>query len=137
MARAAWGHKGMVPKKSACGHDNAGMSEDQEPIDEVLGEDDEPLDEGPGAWQRYVLWTLADGKIEGQCSTNDNLDTGYPNEYADWKVSYKDKASMLKNLSGGSHVGISGVRVSVELDGDELGHVLARRGEPAGPGLDA
>jgi hypothetical protein len=89
--------------------------------------EDEPEIKEPLAWQRYELYTRDDGLIAGMTSTNDNLDTGYPGEYADWKVEYKDKASMLKALSGGSHIGISGVHVEVYLDGEEVGEPLGMR----------
>jgi hypothetical protein len=81
---------------------------------------------GSGAWSHYELQTMDDGSITGMCSTNDDGDTGEPGQYADWKVKYRDKASMLKQLSGGSHMGFTGVRVEVYLDGEAIGQRLPR-----------
>lgn len=68
------------------------------------------------AYQLYVLSTCPDGRIQGWCRTNDNLDRGIPTEYAEWEVTYRDQAHMTQS-TGLTHVGISGVRVEVRLDG--------------------
>lgn len=71
------------------------------------------------ARQDYHLHTLGDGRIEGRCWTNDNLDQGIPNEEADWEVRFADRNQALK-ATGGTHLGISGVRVRVYIDGVQV-----------------
>jgi len=71
------------------------------------------------AYQEYRLFSQSDGRITGTCQTNDNLDRGYPTEFAEWPVEYRDYAHMA-HRTGLSHVGISGVVVSVYLDGKQL-----------------
>jgi hypothetical protein len=73
----------------------------------------------PVARQIYNLHTANNGKIVGNCWTNDDEDTGYPNVEASWEVSYRDRAHMEKS-TGRSHVGISGVQVEVILDGKKI-----------------
>lgn len=70
------------------------------------------------AWQRYNLYTAADGSISGTTATNDNNDDGYPDKEGieRWHVSYRDRADMIRR-TGGSHTGCSGVEVTVFLDG--------------------
>ena len=118
----------MVWRKSAQTEDNAGVSENPAELDEQLQDDmerdAEEFSEGPAAWSRYYLHTKDDGSIVGRCETNDDGDTGYPGQHADWEVSYRDKANMLKQLSGGSHIGFTGVQVEVWLDGETIGDKL-------------
>lgn len=75
------------------------------------------------AWQRYDLETSPDGRtITGITSTNDDDDDGYPDcgEIQMWRVVFRDRAEMIERTSGGSHTGISGIRVTVFLDGVEV-----------------
>jgi hypothetical protein len=105
--------------------DNSDLPEDfqTEPSETQTVNDErieEPEREEPEAWQRYDLHTMDDtGHIRGDCSTNDNADLGHPNEFAQWRVIYKDEAEMLKR-TGGTHTGISGIKVRVVLDGKEV-----------------
>jgi hypothetical protein len=129
----------MVLEKSVLGGENelmneerqrgatAGLSEEEldEGLQEDMARDAAEFSEGPLAWSHYYLYTMADGSIEGRCETNDDGDTGYPGRYEEWEVQYRDKASMLKQLSGGSHVGWMGGRVEVYLDGEMIGEQLA------------
>ena len=130
----------MVLEKSVLGGKNGCMSEEQqrgggaqaslseEELDESLQDDmardAEEFSEGPVAWSHYYLSTMADGSIEGRCETNDDGDTGYPGRYEEWEVRYRDKDSLLKQLSGGSHMGYMGVRVEVYLDDEMIGEQL-------------
>lgn len=98
-------------------NDKDGQAEEEK--DDLVGAEFEEA--GSGAWSRYELYTADDGRVKGICTTNDDGDTGYPGQYADWKVEYRDKAEMLRQLSGGTHFGISGVKVEVYLDGEEVG----------------
>ena len=98
----------------------------EEALSEDMDEDAREFGDAGGAWSRYHLQTMQDGSIKGICTTNDDGDTGYAGQVADWEVSYRDKDSMLNQLSGGSHVGISGVQVEVYLDGEEVGDALPR-----------
>ena len=107
--------------------DDSGMSLADETEETEDLDPEEPSDTS-GAWQRYDLWTMPDGSIQGRTATNDNLDRGYPNDYEEWDVSFKNKEAMLKQLGGGSHYGVRGVRVEVVLDGAEVGEPLLRRG---------
>lgn len=76
-------------------------------------------DDGPLAIQRYTLHTGPDGSISGTTWTNDNLDRGEPSQDAAWDVKYPNRAAM-ERATGKSHVGISGVRVEVILDGQRI-----------------
>ncbi len=71
------------------------------------------------AIQIYRLNTNSDSTIAGRCWTNDNLDRGYPTEEADWDVRYRNFED-IKQATGLSHTGISGVVVEVYLDGEKL-----------------
>lgn len=51
--------------------------------------------------------------------TNDNLDLGYPSEFATWQSEYPDLESALKR-TGKSHTGISGILVEVFLNGIKI-----------------
>ena len=57
-----------------------------------------------------VRHTTPNGAIEGRVFTNDDQDLGYPTTSAEWDLRYRDHDDMLKR-TGGTHVGISGVRV--------------------------
>jgi hypothetical protein len=87
--------------------------------------DDPPEPAEPRAWQRYDAHTNPDGSIRAWCETNDNLDHGHPSEHAAWEFTYRDRASFLRGVGGGSRQGI-GCQVTVTLDGRELD----RNGEP-------
>lgn len=81
--------------------------------DELLGAEPE-IEQA--AFQTYTLYTGEDGSITGTAFTNDNNDWGTPNESASWEVRYRDRTDMEKQ-TGKTHVGLSGVRVEVTLDG--------------------
>jgi len=68
------------------------------------------------AWISYRLHTTERGGITGVCETNDNLDRGYESEHDSWPVSYSDVQEMRKR-TGGCHTGISGIEITVYLDG--------------------
>jgi hypothetical protein len=90
-----------------------------------------PADDEPGAWQRYNAWTELGGKIRARCETNDNLDRGYPSEYASWELTWPSLAVFLRHVGGGSHQGV-GCTVTVTVDGVEY-----RNGQPVDPGQKA
>lgn len=75
--------------------------------------------EGPCATHLYHLHTQGDGSIKGIADTNDNLDQGYPTEWAEWPVRYKDYEAMARQ-TGLSHIGINGCSVEVYLDGQRI-----------------
>jgi hypothetical protein len=77
------------------------------------------VEDGPAAKQIYRLNSRADGSIEGVVWTNDDLDHGVPSEDATWDVRYASFDAMAK-ATGKSHIGISGVRVEVYLDGQKI-----------------
>ncbi|MHB8564228.1 MAG: hypothetical protein ACYDDA_09865 [Acidiferrobacteraceae bacterium] len=70
-------------------------------------------------YSEYDLHTLPDGRIAGRCCTNDNLDLGCPSEYAEWEITYRNRTDCLRT-TGGCHVGFSGHRVTVTLDGERV-----------------
>jgi hypothetical protein len=73
-----------------------------------------------GAWLRYDAWTLEDGRIRVSAQTNDNNDDGYDDgESTEWGLTLRDRAAFDRQI-GRSRVGISGIRVTVELDGARL-----------------
>lgn len=86
--------------------------------------DDEPDEperpEEPQAWQTYDCHTAAFGRIQCYVRTNDDEDKGYPTRNAEWNMEYQNKEAFLKAVSGGSHVGMVGVKVTVHLDGMEV-----------------
>jgi hypothetical protein len=61
-------------------------------------------------------YTKADGTIDVFVETNDNLDMGYPNEYATWNFKCKDRKA-FDDRCGKTRVGCSGIRVFINLDG--------------------
>lgn len=78
------------------------------------------------AWHLYDLSVEADGTVSGVVSTNDDLDWGEPSEWASWPVSYKNLSDALKQ-TGGCHFGVSGVAVTVRVNGvcvDKRGLVM-------------
>ena len=82
-------------------------------------DDEEPCEpEEPPTWQRVVGHTREDGRVMAYVSTNDNLDLGYPSEYASWTTRYSS-AESFRQHAGYTRVGILGCRVTVTLDGEE------------------
>lgn len=73
----------------------------------------------PRVYQHYTLHTAENGMIRGVASTNDNLDKGYPSEYAEWEVRYLSRSEMEKQ-TGKSHTGVWGCEVLVYLDGEKI-----------------
>lgn len=80
----------------------------------------------PVAWQQTVAYTNGDGSIVAHTSTNDDQDLGIPNSYAEWKGEHKTLESFQKS-AGFSRTGISGVRVTVELDGVDFNQAEFQR----------
>lgn len=70
-------------------------------------------------WSRVDLYTREDGTVLAECSTNDNRDQGYDSEDAYWTLQHPSKESALKQ-HGKCRVGISGIKVIVTLDGEEV-----------------
>jgi hypothetical protein len=103
--------------------------------DDWIGDDPSEPSE-PSAWQRYDAHTEPGGLIRARCETNDNLDLGYPSEYASWELTWPNLGSFLRAVSGGSHQGVL-CQVTVTLDGRELrdGQPIERRS--AAPGVPA
>lgn len=65
---------------------------------ENVPEPSEP--EEPHTWIRYKIWdqtSQADKNVAIFCSTNDNLDTGYPGEHASWVVNYDNLKSAIEH----------------------------------------
>lgn len=83
--------------------------------DEVAPDEPTP----PGAWEEINAYTQDDGSIEAVVTTNDNLDRGGPSEYAQWTVRYRNREEFDRH-AGRSRTGISGIRVSIWLDGEEV-----------------
>lgn len=79
-------------------------------------DDEPPCDDAPRAYHRKDATTRPDGTIEVFESTNDNLDHGVPSEYADWTW-IAPNLEAFKKRAGQSGYGVSGVKVTVELDG--------------------
>lgn len=67
---------------------------------------------------RYDIWEHGDKVIVYE-STNDNLDTGYPSEYASWTTRFKNTEDALKH-TGKSRTGIFGSEVTVTLNGNKI-----------------
>jgi hypothetical protein len=95
--------------------------------DDWIGDDPSEPSE-PTAWQRNDAHTEPGGLIRARCETNDNLDLGYPSEYASWELTWPDLHSFLRAVRGGSHQGMLR-QVTVALDGRELrdGQPIERR----------
>lgn len=73
----------------------------------------------PQAWHRIEAYTNPDGSIRATESTNDNLDRGYPSEFAEWERNFRTR-SMFDSQVGKSRIGCSGVVVDVYLDGQRI-----------------
>ena len=71
------------------------------------------------AWEKWQLHTNADGTIKGMWSTNDDEDRGFETRYAEMKVEFQSFEEM-KERTGLSHVGCSGITVEVFLDGEKI-----------------
>lgn len=69
------------------------------------------------AWTRIDIFG-EDGNVTVYHSTNDNLDLGYPSEYASWETYPKTIEQALK-VSGKSRQGI-GCKVDVYLNGEKI-----------------
>src|SRR5580658_2476711 len=91
-------------------------------------------DEGPQARSRYDAQTMPDGSIEVSVWTNDNDDTGYPNEAATWTQKYRNREDFARSV-GVSRVGVSGTHVTVVLDGEEQTRHI-KRDPPQRDGLN-
>lgn len=75
---------------------------------------------GTFAWQTYEGVTLDDGSIEVLVMTNDDNDDGYPDgTTAEWTMTFKNRAAFDRSC-GRCRIGISGIRVWVRLDGQEI-----------------
>ena len=75
----------------------------------------------PAAIQRYFITTNPDGiSVNCMCETNDDDDDGYPDgHWEQWNEPYRDVEQALK-VKGVCRVGISGVIVTVMVDGKEI-----------------
>ena len=71
------------------------------------------------ARQVYELESNPDGTIRGTAMTNDYDEDGYLDGTISWPVRYRNREEMIQR-TGGSHVGISGIQVTVYLDGHEI-----------------
>ena len=69
------------------------------------------------AFQIYNGHTLEDGTIDVFAYTNDNLDLGYPNEYAAWSYVVKNNEEFFQRVGGKTRTGCSGIKVTIILDG--------------------
>jgi hypothetical protein len=78
-------------------------------------------DWGSEAWQTYEIFSEDEfGKIRVLAMTNDDDDDGYPDGTIErWWMEFSTVEQALKHC-GKSRVGISGVRVTVFLDGREI-----------------
>lgn len=72
-----------------------------------------------GAWFDYDIYDAGIDGIIVECSTNDNLDRGYPSEYARWTERYKTVEEALKR-TGKSRTGVSGTIVTVRVNSVEV-----------------
>lgn len=64
--------------------------------------------------------TQPDGSIVAHHVTNDDNDDGWPDGNVEkWKTTYRNRASFDKCV-GKSRIGISGIVVTVDLDGHRL-----------------
>lgn len=74
---------------------------------------------GPAAIQRYFIFTEGDSVLV-KVETNDDNDDGYPDgAWTYWSMRYPSVDQALKGC-GKCRVGISGVIVTVTLDGKEI-----------------
>lgn len=81
----------------------------------------------------YNVTTNDDGSADVQCQTNDNGDTGYPGEYAEWSDHWQDAKKAIAHC-GVSRIGCMGSKVTVKVDGVEQVELLP--GDPANELLD-
>lgn len=71
-------------------------------------------------WHRIRADTLPSGEVIAHHSTNDDDDDGYPDGHTtEWTINYGSRAQFDK-CCGVCRVGISGIIVTVTLDGKEL-----------------
>jgi hypothetical protein len=73
------------------------------------------------AWQHYSISTGYDGgRVLVLVRTNDNDDDGYDDgEVVEWQETFADLERAL-GYSGRSRVGISGILVTVTVDGERV-----------------
>jgi hypothetical protein len=73
----------------------------------------------PPVIQRYFITTTPDGAVVN-CITNDDDDDGYPDgRWVAWEEEYPSVEKALA-IKGKCRIGISGVIVTVTLDGKEI-----------------
>jgi hypothetical protein len=85
-----------------------------------MSHEEPDVDDGLGTYHRYDMHTRADGEIHGWVETNDDNDDGYPDGNIErWQEHCKTRAEFDRRV-GRSRIGISGVKVTVVLDGEEL-----------------
>lgn len=71
-------------------------------------------------FHRMAIRTLPSGRVEIHHETNDDNDDGYDDGYlVEWTNNVADVETALR-ITGKSRTGISGVRVTVSLDGVEV-----------------
>ena len=75
--------------------------------------------EGPEALQTHDIVTLDKGRAAVRSWTNDDRDLGSPNVEASWEFE-TDTVEQALQITGTSRIGISGVRVTVTLDGERI-----------------
>lgn len=63
--------------------------------------------------------THDDGSATIYSETNDNLDSGYPSEYARWSTNWANAKSALE-YAGKSRIGCMGAVVTVTVNGDKV-----------------
>jgi hypothetical protein len=67
---------------------------------------------------KYQIWERG-GRAVVTESTNDNLDKGYPTEYACWETTWPTLEAALKH-TGKSRTGCLGAEVLVYLNGEKI-----------------
>ena len=90
----------------------------EKPRDDISCEEVYEQDE-PEVYFVSEGFTQEDGSIIVQQCTNDNEDRGYPAEYTQWEITYKNKEHFDK-VCGKSRRGCMGSKVTVILDGVEI-----------------
>ena len=88
-----------------------------DPEDELQLE--EPYKDEFGAWHRIMIYEESNGKVSVVHSTNDNLDRGYPSEYATWTETYKSVDEAL-SFTGKSRTGVVGCIVEVYVNNEKV-----------------
>lgn len=74
------------------------------------------------AWMDYDIFSPVAPSFPWRvfAITNDNNDDGHPDgRTEEWTMDFPDKAAALKHC-GVCRVGVSGIRVTVRLDGEEV-----------------